>query len=1796
MTPEKDNPLYTTNADSSDSTGNADIDSLDAETGNFGYLISGQEPIDFNGTLENFGLKLTTTGTDSDSNYLTEDKLLDGDKLRDARSKWANKYLKALKDAGIASETKDKAPLQLTGTTDSTSSGDKYYKELKPWEDDQEGETTLDLSALETVSVNGTLHQQEGGSFSPSSYAYQVNTNGSYLQNISYDKSLFKPDTTIDESNVSNYIFYKLQFTKIDIMNLSTDSIDSFFSAAKLGFPIIYKKEQTANGDIYTPDRSATGNFYDLLISDKDSSKFNKALMHHSFNDGYEYYLVTGITDSPVMGSSVSNGSVTLDSLNDYFAAELNTEIPFITVKSIKDTLNNKNYWGTWDMKGYFDSDPSPYYAVYVGKGNGSYDLTTGGSNQVTISYSKIRYVGGYTNNNLFLKHTLDIDDSDIDSLSKKVYVDCVKPENVTEAANNNGQSKNFTDYDLVVISGGLKLFSDPIQYRDESTYGRVDCGQWVPSALKKYLDNKSPLLVDNCALKNKDIKDLLSKKDDSDSFLYMDLNKSDSSENGAVYKNVYVFKNEKGTIASDQYYTDFSENQYKSENSAFKDVYDEINSENALRTSKNPGTTDMLDVDVNEATAIRYIINYAQHRVIKKKATLKVLDIEPESTSFTNSADGYTYYNVSDGTATASNNPKYNLLDEKTSNDFKKSIQAILPDYYTSGKGKVEITTVSTRTLAGLTDDITETYDLVYIGDNRGLRKSYIDTDMNQYSDLKKQSFKNSLVYYNIGDKYWVYNDQYVSLNGMLDKEYNDKKGDKDTYRYSGNDISVKKQKELESFIKQGFPVIVSDGLCKDLSHDEFTKYLGVDMTDHSVSDGNLTISVSPKFFDKDSNNNYNTYEVKNSSGNSIDPSDLVKCTYTLYKYENNNLKKIKDFQGNTFTIQQSDIPKNGGGSYNDYHFLCCVDTATIGGKTFDFTSRSDQPSLKIGVYNNGGGEGCFTPDNTNGDRYKTEYAKVEVSSSKNISVDKVTVDNNTRLYETLDKYIKSGRANVMSYSSGKANSGSVAEFASLSSPEIDMESAPNQYNENDPENPENRIGEYDKNNKLKQETKKLDFKFRIVNETDINPGETTYTAKVYADLNSDGVYNSEDEEITSLTVNKVSGDGASGGEVLSTNLQGGIDNTTAPEYSLSAQLPESLQGAFSWKLVVSENTDDSDTSVDDCPKDSYKGVSFVGLNDKSESGRIKIKILQLNSHTNYSKSNVFNSTPYDLESLMKQDNVKVEANGNKNWFGKELTSDFIKKYYDISIKTIDASTFNDFVSKHPSWKKDYNMLILGFGDNFAGPDATGLKYIKEFIGTGKAVLFCHDNSSYKNLDKDDKTGLTFYNYHNISLDKFTNAFYYNTMLRSESYMDVYGISDSEHTVGNNQKLGGQQHWSKIGSSGILAKADDNSSLTEDIQNDIKKLGYSVAYKPISGGNDIKKTIPEVHGFSDTSTGHRMKLENGIMKSDTSSSDCNNIYKTSGRLNTTKVSQVNKGLITSYPYDINMGGFKNSKNSEKNGFSYTGTKDNMSVSWTHAQWYQLNTNADNIVVWYTVENQNDSKDSYGYNDCINNYYIFNCGNITYTGAGHDDDHPEEVTEDEAKLFVNTMIAAFRATVSKPSAKFVAGEDSDSKIDSTSIQVETDMDGKVINHSTDGSDPLVKAVSTAKIYFKITDNTIAKGKKEGIKLYNKATSSTDEDGKITYTVSEDDHINDDKLKVYDPKTNNSVTYNDLKSGKIYYFTLPTDSKAYQDLTGGKKNSSEIWLVPYNKAGDDKETGDPVKLNITLSKIGLFNLG
>ncbi len=117
----------------------------------------------------------------------------------------------------------------------------------------------------------------------------------------------------------------------------------------------------------------------------------------------------------------------------------------------------------------------------------------------------------------------------------------------------------------------------------------------------------------------------------------------------------------------------------------------------------------------------------------------------------------------------------------------------------------------------------------------------------------------------------------------------------------------------------------------------------------------------------------------------------------------------------------------------------------------------------------------------------------------------------------------------------------------------------------------------------------------------------------------------------------------------------------------------------------------------------------------------------------------------------------------------------------------------------------------------------------------------------------------------------------------------------------------------------------------------------------------------------------------------------------------TDKITQLNGGSITTYPYTI--------------------TADApINVSGNIGQDFQLNMDNSRLTVWHCLSGtDNTMKDNSMYgitpNDATNNYYLYSVENVTYTGV-----KLGEVTDaEEMKLFINTLIGNYEIGYKPPS-------------------------------------------------------------------------------------------------------------------------------------------------------------------------------
>ncbi|MDD3225471.1 MAG: DUF5057 domain-containing protein [Clostridium sp.] len=105
---------------------------------------------------------------------------------------------------------------------------------------------------------------------------------------------------------------------------------------------------------------------------------------------------------------------------------------------------------------------------------------------------------------------------------------------------------------------------------------------------------------------------------------------------------------------------------------------------------------------------------------------------------------------------------------------------------------------------------------------------------------------------------------------------------------------------------------------------------------------------------------------------------------------------------------------------------------------------------------------------------------------------------------------------------------------------------------------------------------------------------------------------------------------------------------------------------------------------------------------------------------------------------------------------------------------------------------------------------------------------------------------------------------------------------------------------------------------------------------------------------------------------------------------------KINDGLINEFPFVLN--------------------NNPITIARTHYQYYQLNLEDPDVVPWYTLYDGGNSIDEA---DARNYYYTYSKGNITFSGTGHSSPS-SSTTDEENKLFVNTMVKASRGADHAP--------------------------------------------------------------------------------------------------------------------------------------------------------------------------------
>ncbi len=625
------------------------------------------------------------------------------------------------------------------------------------------------------------------------------------------------------------------------------------------------------------------------------------------------------------------------------------------------------------------------------------------------------------------------------------------------------------------------------------------------------------------------------------------------------------------------------------------------------------------------------------------------------------------------------------------------------------------------------------------------------------------------------------------------------------------------------------------------------------------------------------------------------------------------------------------------------------------------------------------------------------------------------------------------------------------------------------------------------------------------------------SYDCKLFVDKNSDGRFLGSDaignnsnnsEELTGINVYIRNGDAWNKVEPINNNGSAHYELRTGNVYKVMRQLPDDYVGVIPWKIVFYDNADPLVRTA----RSGYTAVQVQGE-------RKKIRILQLKSD---------NGNNWDLAN---DGNFKTYIRNLKDWDVQVDSVSVIELLRDrLHIYNISDTDIENCYVKSYEYFQTYDMLILGFADSYRfGYDyrwydvsesqkdshtnlytdklsgarknlAVG-RAVRDYIESGRSVLFTHDTTSYIN----DMYSRRQYN-DNGTAESNDNGWYwgyeFNKTIRASVGLDRYGELKEyyKQMVAWAPNDTERQHYQKYLDTLNTYQYDTLKIPNTDINLNQKEglTKYTVArflrkqLDSLQGNKSYKGSLFPVNNELLYDAGFRGKYWDAgwnkasyMLKGD---------YCLEGASPPAlKATQVNEGQITQYPYLIS-----------KDEIKEINQRKSLKVSSTHYQWLQPNMELDrdgdgrsDIVVWYCLSDIYDSNvqstNIYSIcpNDVVNNYYIYTMGNVTYSGAGHS--RPDEGAE--MKLFVNTIIAAYNAGVSAPRISFR----DDNGYDMESIYVISDPANNTILKAADqGNIRSTEAGDVVSVKFVAEDANILSGNPQiCVEFYRSAGTAAD---------------------------------------------------------------------------------------------------
>ena len=1383
---------------------------------------------------------------------------------------------------------------------------------------------------------------------------------------------------------------YAVKFKKADLSNpdgsivYRASEIRQFHNADEikvLGFTrYIYKKAKGATGSNVV---------YEYALSNKDADGY-------SFDfTNYDYVLLSfeGVDVSTLTAAERTSGVYYLVESAEYLGSEAEYDSVLNSVERYKKVASGRGHFAVASEASY----------VFVGKGKGSKKLVevAGGKLDHDLVIDRVFYTGGFKNNNwfengVFLKNFSDNNylsttNPDYNSEKMKIKVVTLTPSGIKAelAANPN----YLSNVGLFYISGSSSL----VKASGLKTYTSVnDINTDVFNAVKDGVEIYNlPALIenngysyDNAAKLSKLVRELAINR------AGVDGNHDNHFVNKSVYTINFDFPDEAPFIfkgfSSDFVNDKSSDSAFvkKAKDVGFGEVAESIVEENDFVDKGVEGTTDntkKFTLEISKARALEYIISYKMRRQRTTDDVVKILDIEPAKVVGEKDIDSQ-------------------RMKDKVNNWFEPNGKSI----------KHTSETVPTYELIGRNEDLSD-YDLIYMG---------LDTSSFNMTDKIPQEVEIGEVVLNpvhIPER-WVDDIHKLPITTRVTLSADVRTDPNTGIEYIANTYPEQEYTEPAATIQQkinGKPQYKIPGYNMPRRRIIKTKAIryvdSLETSYHTVyNDTNMNGLIYSNVGD--------IYKAFNGYANVLFRGGLLDTDYLDPNGKVNGKQPGANGRYNNIEAYKDEDPDSDGIKYNfkrglsesDYH----------NGDTYIDKARSDDIEYRFA-----GNDITEEKLNRLKEYIKSGYPIVFAdgfvkTSGSSLIVNDYLIDNSSRMYELVDFAIKwrdnpsNKQKNVIfEKADEKLNANdlnSLITNINLPKPEIKLEE---RNLEKDIDIP-GRTTDYSRIN-----NRTLEINFKLLNKGFEND-KVKFKLSLYVDSNSDGKFSGTREIINPRYYT-----------VLKDNVihKGKLTSSKTSWYKITYKLPKYYVGIVPWKIRIE--------SVDGNGLNRYTSATGFGYVQNAGAAK-KINILQIKSSDNvqshYNENYKGDYTRYKFNNLFYYNYRDTAGNlltfkdpsiRYNNWIGegtfdmadnalfKELL-DEVKNTgdFDITIKSVSPETliywYNDWRMKNPDKRPleyfdatatKYDMIVMGFGDSYTLPNVNNcLEPIQDWANSGKPILYTHDCTSQVNY-----RGTSSWNYD------------LNRMIRGLVGLDRYGVlnnwplrvgtgADKNNTVTKFEKtkyptIAANTSDNSVTSSRLFEIAKENA---ERNNKDIK----DIAYEPRSNKTKIVK---EVQGFTNgslvylsgnESTNAQFKFAKGYVRSER---------------HTNRVEQINKGQITTYPFKI---------------------EKELEVAKTHYQPYQIDFNEDDdedgesdLIVWYTLASRgsmkNDPASEYNLapRDVRNNYYIYTKGNITYSGVGH-----EKVTgREEMKLYVNTLIAAYKAAMVPPSIEFKETGDPD---------------------------------------------------------------------------------------------------------------------------------------------------------------------